>query len=575
MLKLWKFLQPDRTLVVLVLVLTFLQTMSSLYLPTLMSDIVDKGVIPGHIPYIIHVGAFMLAVTLAGGAAAVYASLYGAKATAGFGQRIRSRLFGHVEDFTLHEFDQIGTSSLIVRTTNDVMQVQQLVNMLLRMMVMAPLTAFGGIILAVYTDARLAWIVLVSIPVLGLAIYLLMRRGLALFRAIQNKVDGLNRVLRENLTGTRVIRAFNRTTYEVARFDDANVGLTDTSVEVFQLMAMVMPAVMLVMNLSTVAIVWFGGLEINAGTLQIGQFMAFIQYVMQIMFAVMMVSMMAFMIPRGQASALRINEVLAMEAEITDPAEPQESGTLRGQVEFDHVTFYYPGAEEPAVADVTFTARAGETTAIIGGTGAGKSTVVNLIPRFYDVSGGTLRVDGVDVRAMSQERLRAKIGYVPSRPVLFTGTVADNIRYGDLGADDAAVQRAAATAQATEFIDTLGDGFQSVIAQGGANLSGGQKQRLAIARALVRRAEIYVLDDCFSALDYKTDALLRQALRREVKAATVLIVAQRVSTVMDADQIVVMDDGRVAGVGTHRQLMESCAVYREIVSSQLTPEEIA
>jgi ATP-binding cassette subfamily B protein len=455
------------------------------------------------------------------------------------------------------------------------MQVQQLVNMLLRMMVMAPLTALGGIILAVYTDARLAWIVLVSIPVLGLAIYLLMRRGLALFRAIQNKVDGLNRVLRENLTGTRVIRAFNRTTYEVARFDDANVGLTDTSVEVFQLMAMVMPAVMLVMNLSTVAIVWFGGLEINAGTLQIGQFMAFIQYVMQIMFAVMMVSMMAFMIPRGQASALRINEVLAMEAEITDPAEPQESGTLRGQVEFDHVTFYYPGAEEPAVADVTFTARAGETTAIIGGTGAGKSTVVNLIPRFYDVSGGTLRVDGVDVRAMSQERLRAKIGYVPSRPVLFTGTVADNIRYGDLGADDAAVQRAAATAQATEFIDTLGDGFQSVIAQGGANLSGGQKQRLAIARALVRRAEIYVLDDCFSALDYKTDALLRQALRREVKAATVLIVAQRVSTVMDADQIVVMDDGRVAGVGTHRQLMESCAVYREIVSSQLTPEEIA
>lgn len=575
MFKLWPFLKPDRRFVGLVLLLTFLQTMSNLYLPTLMSDIVDRGVVRGDVPYIVDVGAMMLLVALAGGAAAVFASLFGAKATAGFGLRLRSRLFAHVEHFTLREFDSVGTSSLIVRTTNDVMQVQQLVNMALRMMVMAPLTAIGGILMAVYTDARLSVVVVVIVPILGLVIYAVMGRGLGLFRTMQSKVDRLNRVLRENLTGVRVVRAFNRTAYEAGRFDGANLDLTDTSVQVFQLMAFMMPAVMLVMNLATVAIVWFGGHEINAGTLQIGQLMAFIQYVMQIMFAVLMVSMMLFMIPRGQASALRINEVLAMNAEIKDPAEPRPSGSQRGRIVVRDVCFRYPGAQEPALSGISFEARAGQVTAIIGGTGAGKSTLMHLIPRFYDVASGSIEIDGVDVREMSQQHLRAKLGYVPQRAILFTGSVAENIRFGDLAASDEAVWKAARVAQAAEFIEGMPGGLEAKVTQGGSNLSGGQRQRLAIARALVRQAEIYLFDDSFSALDFKTDAALRAALRREVGEATVLIVAQRVSTVRDADQIVVLEDGRLAGVGTHQKLMGSCAVYRDIVFSQLSPEESA
>ena len=575
MLKLWRFLRPDRPAVVLVLTFTFLQTMSTLYLPNLMSRIVDSGVLRGDVATILRVGALMLLVTLLGGGVAVLANWYGAKATAGFGQRLRTSLFAHVEGFSLHEFDQVGTSSLIVRTTNDVMQVQQLVNMLLRMMVMAPLTAIGGIILALYTDARLSPVVVVAIPILGTAIYLVMGRGLGLFRTIQTKVDALNRVLRENLTGVRVIRAFHRTHHEIERFAGANRDLTDTSVRVFELMAAMMPLVMLVMNLSTIVIVWWGGKEVDAGTLQIGQLMAFIQYVLQIMFSVMMVSMMSFMIPRGQASALRINEVLAMRPDISDAPETRTPDAQRGDLEFRHVTFRYPGAEEAALSGVSFTARAGEVTAIIGGTGAGKSTLLHLVPRFYDVASGQVCVDGVDVRELAQADLRQRIGYVPQRAVLFSGSVSANIRYGGDAASDAAVRRAAAVAQATEFVDALPAGFDAEISQGGTNLSGGQKQRLSIARAVVRHADIYLFDDCFSALDYRTDAQLRAALRTEVAGATVLMVAQRVSTVRDADQIVVLDDGRVAGVGTHRQLLQSCVVYQEIVASQLAPEEIA
>lgn len=575
MWKLWRFLKPDGTAVVLVLLFTFLQTMASLYLPTQMSDIVDNGVVKGNVGYILIVGVAMLLVALGGGAASVVANWFGGKATAGFGLRLRSELFNRVEHFTLKEFDQIGTSSLIVRTTNDVMQVQQLVNMMLRMMVMAPLTALGGIALAVYTDARLSWVLVVAVPVLGLAIYLVMGRGLNLFRAIQIKVDGLNRVLRENLTGARVIRAFDRSEHEIRRFRERNRDLTDTSVAVFRLMATMMPAVMLIMNLAIVVVVWLGGFQINAGTLQIGRLMAFIQYVTQVMFSVMMLSMMSFMIPRGQASAIRINEVLAMTPEITDPPTPQEFGSTRGLLEFQDVTFRYPGAEVAALSHITFTARPGKVTAIIGGTGSGKSTLLNLIPRFYDIESGSIRVDGVDVRELEQEALRHRLGFVPQKAVLFTGTVADNIRYGDLDADDEAVRRAAAVAQADEFIQHLPDGFDAVINQGGVNLSGGQKQRLAIARALCRKAEIYLFDDSFSALDFKTESHLRSALRREVAGATVIIVAQRVSTVMDADQILVLDDGHLAGVGTHRELMQSSSVYREIVASQLSPEESA
>ena len=573
--KLTEFLRPYRVFVALVLVLTFIQTTSSLYLPNLMSSIVDTGIIHGDEGFILREGLWMLAVTVMGGAASVFASYYGAKATAGFGLLLRTRIFSHVEHYTLKEFNEIGTSSLIVRSTNDVMQVQQFVNMLLRMMVMAPLTAIGGIILAVETDAKLTLILVVALPVMGLSIWLVMSRGFALFRSIQQKVDRLNLVLRENLTGVRVVRAFGRLPYEVGRFDGANLDLTDTSVRVFQLMASLMPLVMLIMNFAMVAVVWFGAVQINAGTLELGNLMAFIQYVMQIMFAVLMVSMMLFMVPRAQASAVRINEVLALQPEFRDPEDPAPAPLGPGIVEFRDVTFYYPGGEEPALQNITFTARPGQITAIIGGTGAGKSTLMNLIPRFYDVSQGSVLVDGVDVRAMRQSDLRQKLGYVPQKAVLFTGSVLENLRYGDLAASTAVAQRAADIAQASEFITELEGKMDAEISQGGVNLSGGQRQRLAMARALVRRAEIYLFDDSFSALDYKTDALVRAALRRDLKGSTVMIVAQRVSTVMDADQILVLDEGRLVGAGTHRELMSSCPVYAEIVASQLSPEEIA
>lgn len=575
MAKLAKFLSPYRTFVALVIALTFVQTMSSLYLPNLMSDIVDTGIIRGNEGYILREGAVMLAVTLLGGIASVFASYYAAKAMAGFGQILRTRLFGHVEHFTLKEFDQIGTSSLIVRSTNDVMQVQQFIGMFLRMMVMAPLTAIGGIILAVRTDAPLSLVIVVVVPVMGLAIWLVMRRGLDLFRSIQRKVDRMNLVLRENLTGVRVVRAFGRVPYESGRFDQSNQDLTDTSIRVFQLMATLMPLIMLIMNFATIAIVWFGAGQINAGSLELGNLMAFIQYVMQIMFAVMMVSMMLFMVPRAQASALRIHEVLQLEPEFHDPVQPKESPSGPGVVEFRNVTFHYPGGEEPALSDLSFTARPGEVTAIIGGTGSGKSTLLNLIARFYDVTEGSILVDGVDVREVRQADLRQKLGYVPQKAVLFTGSVLENIRYGDLGASPATAMRAAAIAQASEFIVEMDGALNAEISQGGVNLSGGQRQRLAMARAIVRRAEIYMFDDSFSALDFKTDSLVRAALKSELAGATVLIVAQRVSTVMDADQILVVDDGRLVGAGTHHELMAGCAVYREIISSQLSPEEIA
>ena len=575
MLRQWSFLRPDRWAVVLVLVLTFAQSMSGLYLPNLMSKIVDKGVLVGNFHYILRVGALMLVITALGGAASVGASWYASKAMAGFGLRLRDRLFAHVEGFTLREFDQVGTSSLIVRTTNDVMQVQQSVNMLLRMAVMAPLTAIGGIILAVATDPGLSPVIVVSIPLLGLVVYGVMGRGLGLFRLLQEKVDGLNRVLRENLTGVRVIRAFNRTRREVARFDEANHEVTGTAVSVFQLMAAVSPLITLVMNLSTIAVVWFGGLQINAGNLQIGQWMAFVQYLTQVMFAVMMASMVGFMLPRGEASAQRINEVLAMDPEITDPDRPGQPPAGPLAIAFDHVTFRYPGAEEAALTDVSFTAEAGSVTAIIGGTGAGKSTLLHLILRFYDAAEGAVRVGGMDVRDMRQAEVRQRIGYVPQRAVLFSGTIAENIRYGTADAPDARVRAAADTAQASEFVDGTSGGMGAEITQGGTNLSGGQKQRLSIARALARRPDVYLFDDSFSALDFKTDAQLRAALRREVGSATVLIVAQRVSTIMDADQIVVLDEGRIAAVGTHGQLLACSPIYREIVASQLTPEEIA
>lgn len=568
-------MQPYRAALALVFILVFVQSLANLYLPTLMANIVDTGIVKGDTAYILRVGGFMLLVAIGGTICAIVASFFSSRVAVGFGKIIRAKLFTHVEHFSLHEFDTVGTASLITRTTNDTTQVQQVLVIMLRLMISAPLMCIGGIIMAVSQDATLSWVLVAIIPILVIAIFAIMGKAIPLFRIVQVKLDKLNLVLDEGLTGVRVIRAFDRTNHEIERFDEANLDLTDTTIKVNQIVAFLMPVMMLVLNLSSIAILWFGSIRINNGDMQVGALIAFLQYAMQILFSLLMVSMMFIMLPRASASAARINEVLAMEPEIKDAEQVQDTDTQRGYVEFQDVTFSYPGAEEPALSHISFTSRPGETTAIIGGTGSGKSTLISLIPRFYDIDSGHVLIDGVDVRDMSQHHLRAKIGFVPQKTVLFSGSIADNIQYGKEDAPDAELQHAASTAQATEFISGMQDGFDAEIAQGGTNVSGGQKQRLSIARALVRRPEIYVFDDSFSALDFKTDARLRTALKKETRDAAVFIVAQRVSTVMDADQIIVLDDGHIAGVGNHRALMDTCEVYREIVSSQLSLEEIA
>ncbi|MED1471200.1 ABC transporter ATP-binding protein [Bacillus salipaludis] len=575
MIKLRKFLKPFGLSVLAVLILVLLQSLSELYLPTLMSDIVDKGVVTGDTHYIWKIGGFMLLVAAGGMVCSVTASFFSAKVASGFGKSLRRKLFAHIGDFSLHEFDKIGTASLITRTTNDITQVQQVLVMMLRMMVMAPMMCIGGLIMALSKDAKLTLVLAVSLPILIIAIVIIARSGIPLFKAMQVKLDTLNRVLRENLTGIRVIRSFNKVEHEKKRFDTANLDLTNTAIKVNKIMAAMMPIMMMVLNLTSVAIVWFGGIRISNGHMEVGDMMAFIQYAMQIMFSFIMLSMMFVMVPRASVSAARINEVLVTVADIKDPTAAAKTDSKKGLVEFENVSFSYPGAEMPAISNISFSMRPGEVTAIIGGTGSGKSTLINLIPRFYDVDSGRVLVDGVDVRKMKQEELREKIGFVPQMAVLFTGSIAENIRFGKEHATDEEVQHAAKIAQATEFISNMPDGYNSVIAQGGTNVSGGQKQRLSIARALVRKPEIYIFDDSFSALDFKTDAKLRAALKEETVESTVLIVAQRVSTIIDADQIIVLDNGEIAGIGKHRELLETNEVYREIVMSQLSEEEIA
>ncbi|MDP9700076.1 ATP-binding cassette subfamily B protein [Paenibacillus intestini] len=575
MMKLFRMLKPYRIPIIFILALIFMQTMAELYLPTLMADIVNLGIVKGDVPYIWKIGGFMLLIAIGGTTCSIIASYLSSRTAGGFAKQLRSRVFRHVENFSLQEFDKLGTASLITRTTNDITQVQNVLTMMLRMMIMAPMMCIGGIFMAVSQDAKLSTIFLVVLPVLAGAIALIGSKGFPLFKQIQKKLDRLNLVLREQLTGIRVVRSFNRGEHERVRFNGANTELRDASIKVNVLMATVMPVMMLVMNFSMIAILYFGGLRIDGGHMNIGSLIAFVQYAMQIMFSLIMVSMIFVMIPRASASAERINEVLDMQPDLSDPAQPRTMKSMQGTIEFDHVTFRYPGAENAALSDISFTARSGETTAIIGGTGSGKTTLLSLIPRFYDVTEGTVRVNGTDVRELKQEELRSKIGFVPQKAVLFTGTVADNIRQGKDDASMDEVIHAARTAQAENFISEMKEGYDSLIAQGGNNVSGGQKQRLSIARALVRRPEIYIFDDSFSALDFKTDAKLRAALKSETTEAAVLIVAQRVSTVMDADRILVMDEGEIVGSGTHRELLENNEVYREIVSSQLTEEEIA
>lgn len=574
MIKLLKRLTVYKWAVLAVLVLVFAQSMSDLYLPTLMADIIDKGVVTGDTAYIWKIGAVMLGITGVGALAAVAASYYSSKASMGLGRDIRCQVFNHVERFSLQEFDQVGTASLITRTTNDITQVQQVVIMMLRMVVSAPIMFIGGLIMAVSKDAKLSLVIVAAMPVLVISILLILWKGVPLFGKVQKRLDRLNLVLRENLTGIRVIRAFNRERDEQVRLTKANADLTEVSIKVNKIMAFLMPVMMLVMNLTVVGVIWFGGIRIDNGGMQIGDLMAFIQYVMQIMFALVMASVMFVMIPRAAVSAKRINEVLEMTPTMTDEGT-QTADREKGTLVFDRVTFRYPGAETPVLSDISFAARPGEVTAVIGGTGSGKSTLVNLIPRFYDVTEGSIRVNGVDSQDVPQEELRSKIGFVPQKALLFTGTIAENIRFGKEDATDEEVAHAAQIAQATDFIERMPDGYEARIEQGGSNVSGGQKQRLSIARALVRRPDLYVFDDSFSALDFKTDAALRKALREETREATVLIVAQRVSTVIDADQIIVLDEGKVAGIGTHDELFADNAVYQEIVKSQLSEEEIA
>ncbi len=577
MIKLSKFLKPFQFSIFIVLVLIFLQSLSELYLPTLMADIVDQGVVKGDTRYIWKIGGLMLVVAVVGMICSIVASFYSSKVASGFSKSLRSKVFNHTENFSLQEFDQLGTASLITRTTNDIAQIQQVLIMILRMMISAPMMCIGGIIMALSKDVKLTLVLAVAIPVLILTIIVIAKSVMPLFKKMQKKLDTLNRILRENLIGIRVIRSFNRVSHEKKRFDEANWDLTQTAIKVNKLMAFMMPAMMLILNLTIVAIIWFGGVRISNGHMEIGDMMAFIQYAMQIMFSFVMLSMMFVMVPRASVSATRINEVLDTKFDIKDAAITVESDVLRGVVEFRDVTFSYPGAEMPAISNMSFKMNPGEVTAIIGGTGSGKSTLVHLIPRFFDVDYGEVLVDGINVRDMSQDYLRKKIGFVPQQSLLFSGTISENIRYGKEDASDYEVEHAADVAQAVEFIKEMPDGFNTTIAQGGTNVSGGQKQRLSIARALVRKPEIYLFDDSFSALDFKTDAKLRKALKEETYNAnsSTLIVAQRVTTIMDADQIIVLDNGEIAGIGQHKELMDTCKAYREIVMSQLSEGEIA
>ena len=572
MLKLFKGLKPYWTLVIGVLVLVFISTMTDLELPDLMSDIVDTGIVQGDVSYILGRGGVMLLVALLGTVCTILTSYLSSKIGMGFSRDLRKKVFEKVESFSLTEINEVGTASLITRTTNDINQVQMVVIMMMRMMLSAPLMIVGALIMALGKDVELSKVILVVIPIIIVTIAIIAKFTLPMFQKMQNKIDKLNLVVRENLTGIRVIRVFNKVEAEQERFNQASLEVSRIATMANRLMGALMPLMMLILNLSIIAVIWFGGIRINDGDLMVGDLMAFIQYLTQVMFSLLMLTMMFVLIPRAQASAARINEVLEMESPIQEPKEAIQP-QLKGYVEFKNVSFGYEGAEEYAISNISFVAKPGEVTAIIGGTGSGKSSILNMIPRFYDAAKGEVLVDGVNVRDMNQQELRSKIGYVPQKAVLFTGTIRDNILYGKEDATDEEVRHALDIAQATDFVSKMKEGIESPISQGGTNVSGGQKQRLSIARAIVRKPEIYLFDDSFSALDFKTDAQLRAALKKETKDSTVIIVAQRVSTVMDATRILVMDEGHVVGMGTHEELLQTNEIYQQIVESQLKKGE--
>ncbi|MEV6779934.1 ABC transporter ATP-binding protein [Streptomyces syringium] len=568
-------LRPYSKPIALVVLLQLIQTLATLNLPTLNADIIDNGVVKGDTGYILEIGGWMLAVTVGQIVCAIGAVYYGARTAMAVGRDLRATVFDRVQSFSARELGHFGAPSLITRTTNDVQQVQMLVLMSFTLMVSAPIMCVGGIAMALQQDVPLSALLLIIVPVLGAVVSLIIWRMRPLFRGMQDRIDTVNRVLREQITGIRVIRAFVRDTHERKRFARANTDLMDVSLRAGRLMSLMFPSTMLVVNLSSVAVLWFGGHRIDDGHMEIGALTAFLSYLMQILMAVMMATFMFMMVPRAEVCAERIQEVLATDSSVVPPAEPVTELRRAGHLELRGVEFRFPGAEEPVLKDVSLTARPGETTAVIGSTGSGKSTLLGLIPRLFDATDGSVLLDGVDVRDLDPALMAESVGLVPQKPYLFSGTIASNLRYGRPDASDEELWQALETAQAREFVERMELGLAAPIAQGGSNVSGGQRQRLAIARALVRRPGIYLFDDSFSALDYATDARLRAALAQETGDATVVIVAQRVSTIRDADRILVLDEGRVVGSGTHTELMASNDTYREIVLSQLTEEEAA
>ncbi|MEQ8143986.1 ABC transporter ATP-binding protein [Streptomyces sp. OP7] len=568
-------LRPYKRPLALLVALQFLQTCATLYLPTLNADIIDNGVVQGDTGYILGYGGLMIGISLAQVVCNVGAVYYGARTAAALGRDVRAAVFDRVQSFSAREVGHFGAPSLITRTTNDVQQIQMLTLMTFTLMVSAPIMCVGGVVLALGLDVPLSGVLVAVVPVLGICVTLIVRRLRPLFRTMQERLDTVNRVLREQITGNRVIRAFVRDTYEQRRFAGSNTELTDVSLRTGNLLALMFPVVMTVVNLSSIAVVWFGAHRIDSGGMQIGDLTAFLAYLMQIVMSVMMATFMFMMVPRAEVCAERIQEVLDTSSSVVPPSAPVTELRRHGHLEIRGAGFRYPGAEEPVLRAVDLVARPGEVTAVIGSTGSGKSTLLGLVPRLFDATDGEVLVDGVPVADVDPALLARTVGLVPQKPYLFAGTVATNLRYGNPDATDEELWHALEVAQGKDFVERLEGGLDAPIAQGGTNVSGGQRQRLAIARTLVQRPEIYLFDDSFSALDYATDAALRAALARETAEATVVIVAQRVATIRDADRIVVLDEGRVVGVGRHHELMADNETYREIVLSQLTEAEAA
>jgi len=568
------YLKPYKITVIVVVIFLTVESISEIIIPTLLATMINKGIVAGNQGLIINIGLQMVIAAIIAMACALSSSYFASRTATKLSAQLRENVFFKVEEFSLHEIDKIGTSSLITRTTNDITQVQSFMTFLMKIGMIAPLMALSGVVMAVITGGRLALILVISVPIMMIIIAFIISKTTKYFKSMQKKIDSINRVLRENLIGIKVIRAFKRSKHEIKRFDKVNGDYSQTSVHAQRLIGALLPTVTVIMDLSTIAIMYFGGKMVYGGTMNVGNLVAYVQYVTQILMSVMMMSMLFIMYPRAAASAERITEVIDMEISVKNTDEPLEETKIKSTVEFKNVCFTYPNADEAVLKNISFKASPNETVAIIGSTGSGKSTIVNLIPRFYNVTEGEILIDGINIKKYDQHKLRDKIGYVPQKGVLFSGTIEENIRFGKQDASTDEVYHAAQVAQATEFIDQNEDKLNSLIVQGGNNVSGGQKQRLAIARVIIKKPEIYIFDDSFSALDYKTDIALRKALKEETIGATIIIVAQRVSSIMYADRIIVMDNGKIDDIGSHKELLNRCTIYQEIVASQFREGEI-